>query len=448
MRELHVVAVSEDGRHVVLGSRKGALARPEFKVAMDDRLKAAIRGDLPRLGELAAPESAVTPKDIQSRLRAGETVEQIAASAGVPAARVERFAGPVLSERERMIAGARTAVLSRARRGPSALSLGDAVAEHLQDMAGYKADTTTWTARREESGRWLVQVTFVARAKQRIAGWRYDPFTREVDAVDPWSAAIAHVDVPASRREARSTASPRSRTAPSVPARSIAPAPATVRASAPRPRAASARLVVRRPAAPVVAVRSATAAKKATPKAAPKTAVRAAVKTAVKTATPAAPKAAVRAAPQVVAPRSVAAKSPKPVVRKQAPATKVPVTRAPVTKRPATKAPVTRAPATKPPVAEPVEVSPAAALVTPAPAGPPTLRVVPSPEPSPVPPAPPAPAAPPASTDAEQAERDSAALPRPAARRAAGGRASVPVWADVLMGTVPSRPPAAPDAER
>ena len=68
-------------------------------------------------------------------------------------------------------------------------------------MAGYKPESTTWSARREESGRWLVQVSFVSRAKQRTAGWRYDPTSNELAAVDAWSAALAHVDAPPTRRD-------------------------------------------------------------------------------------------------------------------------------------------------------------------------------------------------------------------------------------------------------
>ena len=65
--------------------------------------------------------------------------------------------------------------------------------------------------------------------------------------------------------------------------------------------------------------------------------------------------------------------------------------------------------------------------------GPPTLRVVPHPEPDPEPlfePAPPPPV--------EIAEEPVAAVPAPK-RRAAGERAHVPDWADVLLGATPKR---------
>ena len=552
MRELYVVAVSEDGRHVVLASGKGPDDRAEFRVAMDDRLKSAIRGDLPRLGEQTAPQSAVTPKDIQARLRAGESVEQIAASAGVPSARVERFAGPVFAERERVVAGARGAVLTRPRRGQSALPVGDAVTEHLQEMAGYKPDSLTWSARREESGRWLVEAHFVSRAKSRSAGWRYDPTSKEVVAIDTWSAAVAHVDGPQSRREGTDTARVRRVAATASPARTVAaarpvepetavvkkrstsrraadrptsgsaaaasrPAVASRPVVASRPAAASRSAAASRPAAPSRAAATAAATASA-PAAAGQTAARRAAATtpAARASTPVRAAASARSAP---AASEVAARRAAPAVRgraevprpgssraaepetatgsrtmssaatpklaaKEAAKTRgatasavgAPVTRArkassklvaPAAAATATAArqrPVTRAadPAPATPALPVIEDAAAAATASGTaasgtaasgttasgtatsgtdgpqrpseallPSGPPTLRVVPSPAPE-------------VGADLDQpSDRDAAqpdpptevTPPRPAARRAAGGRATVPVWADVLMGT-------------
>ena len=169
MRELHVVATSEDGRHVVLATRKGA-ASGDYRVALDDRLAAAVRGALPRPGE--TEPAVVTPKEIQARLRAGESPEQVAASAGVPVAKINRYAGPVLAERERVIAQARAGFVSRSRLGASALPLGEAVDRHLALTTGVRAETVAWSARREETGSWVVELSYVSQARRRSAGWR------------------------------------------------------------------------------------------------------------------------------------------------------------------------------------------------------------------------------------------------------------------------------------
>src|SRR3954451_1403255 len=213
VRQLHVVALSEDGRSVLLAPTKGAKAGT-FSLSLDGKLAAAVRGDVPRVGEQQAREVGVTPKEIQARLRAGESVEQIANAAGVPAARVERFAGPVLSERERIIDEARAAFVNRNRHGVSKLPLGDAVAAALAETSGLRPDSVTWTARRLDSGHWLVQLSYLARARTRTASWVYEPHTRSVTASDSASAALGHVgDEPGPHRLApvapRPAAAPR-----------------------------------------------------------------------------------------------------------------------------------------------------------------------------------------------------------------------------------------------
>ena len=193
MRELHVIALSEDGRSVLLATSKDARAGG-FRVALDPRLAAAVRGDLPRTGEEAVRDSALTPRDIQARLRAGETADQIAADAGVPVARVERFAGPVASERMRIIDQVQSGHVLHSRRGPSALPLGAAVEMHLATTAALHPETIEWSTRREQEGTWLVELSYVARTRSRTAAWRYDPGSRSVTAVDADSADFGHAD--------------------------------------------------------------------------------------------------------------------------------------------------------------------------------------------------------------------------------------------------------------
>ena len=85
----------------------------QFSIPCDDRLRAGARGDLSRFGQLEIElESQLRPKEIQARIRAGATVEQVASIAGTSALRVERFAYPVLLERASV---AEKAIKARAR---------------------------------------------------------------------------------------------------------------------------------------------------------------------------------------------------------------------------------------------------------------------------------------------------------------------------------------------
>ena len=97
MRTARLVGLSPDGKSLIVATESGE----EFMIEADERLRAALRGDRPRLGQLEIEmESSLTPRDIQARIRAGETLEDVARVAGIPMDRVERFAAPVLAERE------------------------------------------------------------------------------------------------------------------------------------------------------------------------------------------------------------------------------------------------------------------------------------------------------------------------------------------------------------
>ena len=110
MRIARLVGLSQDGKSLIVATESGE----ELAVAVDERLRAALRGDRPRLGQLEIEmESSLSPRDIQARIRAGSTLEDVAKVAGLPLDRVERFAAPVLAEREHM---ARLAMTSSVRR--------------------------------------------------------------------------------------------------------------------------------------------------------------------------------------------------------------------------------------------------------------------------------------------------------------------------------------------
>src|SRR5258707_10103026 len=98
MQELRLVAVSEDGSYAVLvvPGRSGRFALP-----IDERLRTVARGQFSRLAQYEIEvESPLRPKEIQDRIRAGETAEEIAHATRLPVERIRSFEGPVLAERE------------------------------------------------------------------------------------------------------------------------------------------------------------------------------------------------------------------------------------------------------------------------------------------------------------------------------------------------------------
>jgi hypothetical protein len=205
MRQLTVVGISEDGTHVVLttaGSPQSTTAASppvagdggepagEFTIALDDRLRAATRGDRARLGQLQIQfESSLRPRDIQARIRAGETPEEVARVAGIPVDRVLRFAAPVLAEREHVVDEARSHPLHR-RSEPGGLSLDDAVTAKLS-AHGVDPTTVAWDARRRTDGGWVVTTAYRGGSRDRTATFRFDPATRTAIADDDDARWIA-----------------------------------------------------------------------------------------------------------------------------------------------------------------------------------------------------------------------------------------------------------------
>ena len=81
---------------------------------IDERLRAVALGQTSRLAQYEIEvESPLRPKEIQARIRAGETVEEIADAAGIAVERVRWFEGPVLAERANIADQAQTASVRR-----------------------------------------------------------------------------------------------------------------------------------------------------------------------------------------------------------------------------------------------------------------------------------------------------------------------------------------------
>jgi len=183
--ELRVVAVSNDGTRLVLKAADST----EYTLPIDERLRAAIRGDRPRLGQIEIEvESHLRPRDIQARIRAGASAEEVAQAAGISVDRVRRFEGPVLAERAFMAERARKTAIRRhgESTGPQ---LGEAVAERLA-LRGAEKDTERWDSWRRDDGTWEVLLAYRADGEGRSASWTYDPPRRLVQPNDDEARAL------------------------------------------------------------------------------------------------------------------------------------------------------------------------------------------------------------------------------------------------------------------
>ncbi|EFG75341.1 hypothetical protein HMPREF0591_4707 [Mycobacterium parascrofulaceum ATCC BAA-614] len=229
MRELKMVGVDSDGKHIICET--GDPAEP-FKLVVDDQLKAAVRGEMtpveqPQLDIQVT--NMLSPKEIQAKIRAGASVEQVAAASGSDISRVRRFAHPVLLERARAaeLATAAHPVLAD---GPAVLTLLETVSAALVKR-GLEPDRLSWDAWRNEDSRWTVQLAWKAGRSDNIAHFCFAPGAHggTVTAIDDAAkeltdpnfdrplrplARVAHVDFEEPVKPTAAAAPPQEQPAP------------------------------------------------------------------------------------------------------------------------------------------------------------------------------------------------------------------------------------------
>jgi hypothetical protein len=173
MRPVRFVALSEDGQALVLADEVGRL----LALPIDDRVSGAVTHDPHTtpggaVVSMMSPEAAasLSPRDIQARIRSGESAEDVARIAGVPVDRVLRYAGPVLQERAMLAQHARR---TRLKTSDSGAPLADVVDSRLAQH-GIDAEKISWDAFRREDGTWRIVATWPSGKATAQAIWDLD----------------------------------------------------------------------------------------------------------------------------------------------------------------------------------------------------------------------------------------------------------------------------------
>src|SRR4051812_26854640 len=173
MRPVRFVALSEDGQALVLADEVGRL----LALPLDDRINSAVThephtvtaGTAIAISTSESPPS-LSPRDIQARIRSGESAEDVARIAGVPVDRVLRYAGPVLQERAMLAQHARRTRLKTSDSGaPLAEVVDSRLAQH-----GIDAEKISWDAFRREEGTWRIVATWPSGKATAQAMWDLD----------------------------------------------------------------------------------------------------------------------------------------------------------------------------------------------------------------------------------------------------------------------------------
>lgn len=162
MAALEFVRISNDGMQIIVRDEHGK----ESALPMDDRIAAAM---IPRTSPSAGPD-ALSPRDIQSRIRAGADVRTLAETTGTSLDRIMAFAVPILQERAHIAVRARGTLI---RRASGVGSLEDIVIARLQPL-GVTTAEAHWDSRRLDDGRWEIKLTYDTNEGGRTATWLFD----------------------------------------------------------------------------------------------------------------------------------------------------------------------------------------------------------------------------------------------------------------------------------
>ncbi|MEE3919388.1 septation protein SepH [Micromonospora sp. BRA006-A] len=177
MRPVRFVALSEDGQALVLADEVGRL----LALPIDERIASALHAEpgAPPLAVVPSatdPTPSLSPRDIQARIRSGESAEDVARIAGVPVDRVLRYAGPVLQERAMLAQHARRTRLKGAEKPtPLAEVVNGRLAQH-----GIDTEKISWDAYRRDDGTWRIIATWPSGKATAQAVWDLDKTRQNV----------------------------------------------------------------------------------------------------------------------------------------------------------------------------------------------------------------------------------------------------------------------------
>ncbi|RWR16861.1 DUF3071 domain-containing protein [Microbacterium enclense] len=167
MEQLKVIGTEDDV--LVVATETGE----RFALPLDEVLRAEARRA--RRGREHDDERAPrpSPRDIQAHIRAGLSAREVATLLNARVEDVERFEGPVLAEREHVVAQALAVpvLLGGALEHDGPVTFGTAVRAKLLEAG---ASSERWTSWKDSSG-WMIKLEFTANGIDHDARWGFDP---------------------------------------------------------------------------------------------------------------------------------------------------------------------------------------------------------------------------------------------------------------------------------
>ena len=175
VKDLIFVGRSDDNTGLIFTDDEGQ----EFVAQIDDHLVRSANGTAKAATEHQG-ELGLSVRDIQARIRRGESLASISKESGIAQDRLERFAGPVFAERNFTAAQARDTLV---RRPQGDITLNELVTSQL-DLRNVDTLDLDWDSWRREDGRWNVAVMWAVGEGSGLATWIFDPLGRSIVSLD------------------------------------------------------------------------------------------------------------------------------------------------------------------------------------------------------------------------------------------------------------------------
>ncbi len=179
-KDLRTVGRSADGESLDLHDLDGN----SYSLRITDHLRSLVNQPLPSqnraqlhtVGGEESPEISI--KEIQARLRSGESMESISEHGHVSLEKVERYSQPILQERSYIISLAQKCELKRHKS-----SLLEVITDKLSPR-GVEMKSCEWNAYRNDDGTWQIILEYPTREGKGSAEWRFESVKRRIDSDD------------------------------------------------------------------------------------------------------------------------------------------------------------------------------------------------------------------------------------------------------------------------
>jgi hypothetical protein len=181
MQELKVIGV-ENGA-LLAASEEG----DRFRIIIDEVLQSRLRQT--QTETTTGPK--LSPREIQTHIRSGMSAEDVAAVTGASLDYVRRFEGPIVAEREYIVASALGVPVHTAIDPDpvdDAANFGSVIRERL---AALGATDERWASWKEPDGGWMVKLSFTADEIDHDARWAFEPKKNALSPIGSEAIALS-----------------------------------------------------------------------------------------------------------------------------------------------------------------------------------------------------------------------------------------------------------------